>query len=358
MAVVSQGRTTVHPRRKPVQQSSECGKDDVNSRSLMLMRVKAIIRQEATALERLSERIDDHICMLVDYILASTGIVVVCGIGKSRLVGEKISATLASTGTRSITLDATDALHGDLGRVRAGDVIIVLSNSGETAELMQLVRAVRQLSVKIAAITGRANSSLAQAADFAINIGPIEEACALGLAPTTSTTAMAAIGDAVALVLQERRGFTRRDYARLHPGGTLGLELMRVRDLMWPLDAIPVFRPDTPLSRVLLSMCGASRKSGVAVIVDERPKAVGILIGETVRRSVERGAAPDLNDPVERYMQHPIAPISGHAFVAEAARLFCQQEAELMPVQDEQQRFVGLICREDALKPSWTGDIS
>ncbi|MEI8703468.1 KpsF/GutQ family sugar-phosphate isomerase [Mesorhizobium sp. ISC15] len=318
---------------------------------VMLERARAIIRQEAAALESLSNRIDENICILADYILSSTGIVVVCGIGKSRLVGEKISAILASTGTRSITLDPVDALHGDLGRVRAGDVILALSNSGETAELLQLIRPVRQLPVIVAAITGRASSSLAQAADVVLDIGLMQEACALGLAPTTSTTAMAAMGDALALILQERRGFTRQDFARLHPSGSLGRELMRVRDLMWPLEAIPVFRPDTPLSQALLSMCRDSRRSGVAAVVDERFKVVGILVGESIGRLVERGATPDLNDPVERHMQPPLKAIPGHAFLDQAVQLFRQHEIELLPVHDDQERFVGLISRQDILGP-------
>ncbi|MER9216824.1 KpsF/GutQ family sugar-phosphate isomerase [Mesorhizobium sp. M0663] len=318
----------------------------------MLERARAIIRQEAAALENLSNRLDENICVLAEYILSATGIVVVCGIGKSRLVGEKISAILASTGTRSITLDPVDALHGDLGRVRAGDVILALSNSGETAELLQLIRAVRQIAVIVAAITGRASSSLARAADVVLDIGPMQEAGALGLAPTTSTTAMAAMGDALALILQERRGFTRHDFARLHPGGSLGRELMRVRDLMWPLESIPLFRPDAPLSLALLSMCRAPQKLGVAAVADERCNLIGILIGESIGRLTECGATPDLSDPVERHMQPPLATISGNAFLDEAAQLFGHHEIELMPVHDDQGKFVGLISRQDVLKPS------
>ncbi|MER8563490.1 KpsF/GutQ family sugar-phosphate isomerase [Mesorhizobium sp. M0578] len=317
----------------------------------MLERAKAIIRKEAAALEALSNRIDEHICVLADYILRSTGTVVVCGIGKSRLVGEKISAILASTGTRSITLNPVDALHGDLGRVRAGDVILALSNSGETAELMQLIRAVRQLPVILAAITGRATSSLAQAADVVIDIGSMQEAGALGLAPTTSTIVMAATGDALALILKERRGFTREDFARLHPGGSLGRELTRVRDLMWPLELIPVLPPDTPLSLALLSMCRASRKSGVAAVIGEGCKVVGILTGESIGR-LEGGAIPDLNDPVERHMQQLFTAISGDAPLDKVAQLFRQHEIELMPVHDDQDRFAGLISRHDVLNPS------
>lgn len=350
MTLVGYRSTVPRPHGEPAQQYTESGRD-LSSKIVMLERAKAIISQEAAALETLSNRVDDHICVLADYILSSTGIVIVCGVGKSRLVGEKISAVLASTGTRSITLDPVDALHGDLGRVRDGDVILALSNSGETAELMQLIRAVRQLPVIVAAITGRATSSLAQAADVVIDIGSIQEACALGLAPTTSTTAMAVMGDALALVLQERRGFTRHDFARLHPGGSLGRELMPVRDLMWPLEAIPVFRPDTPLSLVLLSMCRASRKLGVAAVVDEGGNVVGTLNGESIGRSAECGAPLDLSDPVKRHMQPPLNTISGRAFLDQAAQLFRQHEVELIPVLDDQDKFAGLISRQDVLKP-------
>lgn len=350
MAIVNPKRTVLRPHGEAAQTNIECSGDHDISKIVMLERARAIIRQEAVALERLSDRIDESVCMLADHILSSTGIVLVCGVGKSRLVGEKISATLASTGTRSIMLDPVDALHGDLGRVRAGDVILALSNSGETAELMPLIRAVRQLPVIVAAITGRAISSLAQAADVVIDIGSIKEACALGLAPTTSTTAMAAMGDALALILQERRGFTRQDFARLHPGGSLGWELTRVRDLMWPLEAIPVFGPDTPLSLALLSMCRASRKLGVGAVLSGRSKVVGILIGESIGRLVDGGATPDLNDPVRRHMQPPLTAISVHALLDQAAQLFRQHEIELLPVHDDQERFVGLISRQDVLK--------
>lgn len=326
-----------------------CSRD---SEMLMLDRARAILRHEAAALEALSNRIDQSICKLANCILTSPGVVVVCGIGKSRLVGKKISATLASTGTRSITLDPVDALHGDLGRVRPGDLILALSNSGETAEIMQLICAARQLSVIVALITGRASSPLAQAADVILDIGPIEEACALGLAPTTSTTAMLAVGDALALLAQERRGFSRHDFARLHPAGSLGRGLLTVREVMWPLDSIPILRPNTPLSIALLSICGAPRRTGVAAIVGDSGRVIGLLTGEAISRLVESAAAPDLSDPVERHMLHPTAWIPGNASLDEAVQLFHRYGIDLVPVYDEQESFIGLIFRQDVLRPT------
>ncbi|KUM24051.1 hypothetical protein AU467_31630 [Mesorhizobium loti] len=339
----------INRRRRTLQPdiAVQYGTDQSDINAVMLERTRAIIRQEAAALETLSDRVDERICTLANHILSSNGIVVVCGIGKSRLVGEKISATLAATGTRSITLDPVDALHGDLGRVSMGDVILALSNSGEAAELMLFIRAVRQFPVIIAAITGRATSSLALSANVVLDIGPMEEACALGLVPTTSTTAMAAMGDALALVVQERRGFKREDFARLHPGGNLGRKLMRVRDLMLPLEAIPLFRPDTPLSLVLLSMCRTCRRFGGAAVIGERCKIIGIFLAESLGQQVERGVLLDFNEPVERYMQPPLAAISEHALLDEAARYFHQLEIELVPVHDDQDKFIGLISRQD-----------
>jgi arabinose-5-phosphate isomerase len=191
-------------------------------RRQMLKRARQVVRLEAQALHHLARRLDGRICTVADRILRAEGIVVVTGVGKSRLVGEKISATLASTGTRSITLDATDALHGDLGRLRQGDLLLCISNSGETEELKRLAAAARSFGVTIVAITGNAASSLAGLSDLVLDIGPMPEACPLGLAPTTTTTAQMALGDALAMVLLERRGFTREDFARWHPAGTLG----------------------------------------------------------------------------------------------------------------------------------------
>lgn len=192
-----------------------------SGRRQMLRRAKQVIRLEAQALIHLAHRLDGQICAVADLILRSEGIVVVTGVGKSRLVGKKISATFASTGTRSITLDPTDALHGDLGRLRMGDLLLCISNSGETEELKRLATAARTFGVTIVAITGNAGSSLAQLSDFVLDIGSMPEACPLGLAPTTTSTAQMALGDALAMVLQERRGFTREDFARFHPAGKL-----------------------------------------------------------------------------------------------------------------------------------------
>jgi len=201
----------------------------IHGTPMMLQRAKSFIRVEATALIALAERLTEELCIAASEILASQGKVILCGVGKSQLIGEKISATLASTGTPSFPLDPTDAVHGDLGRISASDIIIVLSNSGETQELLRVVEFVKRIPIKIVAMTGNRHSTLARQADIVLDIGQQREACPLGLAPTTTTTAMMALGDALALIVLEQRGFTQEDFARLHPGGTLGQKAARLR---------------------------------------------------------------------------------------------------------------------------------
>ena len=322
------------------------------SRQWMLDRAREVIRDEAAALDALSARLNEQICVLADLILSSPGIVVVSGVGKSRLVGEKISATLASTGTRSIALDPLDALHGDLGRVGPGDIFLGLSNSGETRELKDLVRAVKTLPIAVAVMTGRATSSLALAADVVLDIGATQEACSLGLAPTTSTTVMMALGDALALILHEKRGFTRADFARVHPGGSLGKELMRVSDLMWPLESIPVLSPDTPLAQALVAMCRPSRVSGVAVVLGGRAALVGILTGTSIEDAFRRGEAPSLAERVDAHMQSPRGAVRDDASAQEAARAFRNHSEDMLPVEDRAGRFVGLLSRREVLPAS------
>lgn len=319
------------------------------SRQQMLEHARDVIRHEAMALDALSGRINDQICVLADRILAAPGTVVVSGVGKSLIVGEKISATLASTGTRSIVLDPVDAMHGSLGRVGPGDIFLALSNSGETAELLQVVRAVRALPAAVAVMTGRSGSSLARAADIVLDIGVMQEACSLGLALTTSTTAMMALGDALALILLARRGFTRQDFARLHPGGSLGRELMHVRDLMWPLEGIPVLSPDTTLAQALVAMCRRARVSGVAVVLDARARPVGVLTNEAVEQALGRGAQPDLTILVEAHMESPRGTVRDDAPALEAMQLFRRGGCEVLVVEDSAARFVGLLPRAAVL---------
>lgn len=312
----------------------------------MLERARAVIQFEAMALMRLSKTVDAQLCILANHILSSDGAVVVSGVGKSRLVGEKISATLASTGTPSIVLDPLDAIHGDLGRLRCEDTLLLLSKSGETEELIALIRAARRLDVAVAVMTASDMSSLAKMADVVLCIGSMQEACALGLAPTTTTTAMMALGDALAIVMQERRGFGRRDFAHLHPGGSLGRGLMRVRDFMCELDRVPVVTPDTPLSQVLTMMCGISMKSKTAVVVDARSRLLGTISANCICTAVTDGDQSELRSPVAKHMTRPIATIGEHDSVIDAERIFRQCGQELLPVMSGSDRLIGVLAGE------------
>ncbi len=196
---------------------------------------REVLRPEASALAALALRLDHSFCQTVDLIFGCRGSVIVSGIGKAGLVGQKIAATLASTGTRSHFLHPAEAAHGDLGRVSHDDIALILSQSGESEEVIRLLLSLAALHVPLIAVTGRRHSQLARGARVVLDLGPITEACFLGLAPTTSTTAMMALGDALALVLSRMRGFTAAQFARFQPGGSLGRKLARVRDAMRPL---------------------------------------------------------------------------------------------------------------------------
>src|SRR5437588_7635079 len=208
---------------------------------------RGVLRAEAAAIEQLCARIDGDFSEAVERILACSGRVVVTGMGKPGFIAQKISATFASTGTPSLFLHPAEALHGDLGRLVPGDLVLALSNSGETDELIRLLPALKRMNVPIIALTGDASSQLARAADLVLDIGPVSEACPLGLAPTASTVALLALGDALAMSVLDRREFSPEKFAALHPGGALGRQLLRVRDVMRTGASNPVVREDAPL---------------------------------------------------------------------------------------------------------------
>ena len=222
---------------------------------------RAILRQEGEALLQLAEQLDRPFCRAVDYLFQCRGCVIVSGMGKAGLVGQKIAATLASTGTRSHFLHPAEAIHGDLGRIHRDDVVLMLSHSGETEEVVRLLPSLQALPVPILAVTGRPHSSLAQRATVTLWIGAIAEAGRLQLAPSTSTTAMLALGDALALVTSQRRGFSREDFARFHPGGSLGRQLARVEDLMRPAEQCRVAIDTQSVRHVLVSLGRPSSNS-------------------------------------------------------------------------------------------------
>lgn len=253
---------------------------------MSLETARKVLEIEAKALRELMERLDAGFVRAVDILLACQGRVVVTGMGKSGLVGQKISATFSSTGTPSFFLHPAEALHGDLGRLVRQDVLVALSYSGESEELLRLLDTVKRLAIPLISLTGNLNSTLAQASDVVIDVGIRQEACPLGLAPTASTTAMLAMGDALAMALLERRGFNEEDYAALHPAGGLGVKLRRVENVMHSGEQAPRVRPTTLLPEVIYEM---SRKGlGHTAVVDDSERLLGVISDGDLRRFFQR----------------------------------------------------------------------
>jgi arabinose-5-phosphate isomerase len=314
-----------------------------------LRRAAEVIQLEARAIEALSGRLGRDFSRAVDLILACKGMVVVTGMGKAGLVGAKLSATLASTGTPSIALHPTEALHGDLGRIRASDVVLVLSNSGETEEVRALLPHVRRIGATIVAVTGTSDSSLARLADCVLDMGAAPEACPLGLAPTASTSAMMALGDALAMVVLAERGFSREDYARYHPGGSLGRRLLRISEVMRRGRELPLVRLGTRVKEAVLTMSRTPGRPGAALIVDESGRLRGIFTDGDLRRLLEGGSAAWLERPVDEFMGKSPKRLGPDALVDDAERLLRENRIDQVAVVDEAGIAVGLIDVQDLL---------
>jgi arabinose-5-phosphate isomerase len=247
---------------------------------------RKVLEIEAQAIAELIPRIDGDFARAVEMLLTCRGRVVVTGMGKSGIIGQKISATLASTGTPSLVLHPADAIHGDIGRIVKEDLVLALSSSGDTEELLALLPSIKRLAVPLVAMTGNPRSALAAAADVHLDVSIRQEACPLGLAPTASTTAALALGDALAMALLERRGFTVDDFAVLHPGGQLGRKLLRVEDLMHTGEGVPRVGATTQMKDVLFEM--TRKRLGFTTVVDSDGRLLGMISDGDLRRQMER----------------------------------------------------------------------
>jgi len=252
----------------------------------ILKRARDVLDIEARGIWSLGDRLDENFVRAVDLLYHCKGKVVVTGLGKSGLICRKISATLSSTGTPSLFLHAGDANHGDMGMINKGDVVLAISNSGETEEILKFVPIVKRLGVKLIAMTGNSGSNLSTAADVVLNAGVKEEACPMGLSPTASTTAALALGDALAVVLLEKKGFKEDDFALRHPGGTLGRKLLlRVEDLMHREADLPLVGQKTPMKEAILVI--TSKRLGVTGVTDERGNLIGAITDGDLRRGLQ-----------------------------------------------------------------------
>jgi arabinose-5-phosphate isomerase len=245
---------------------------------------RRVLETEARAILGLIPQLDGSFVKAVDLLNGTSGRVIVTGMGKSGIIARKIAATLSSTGTAALFLHPAEALHGDLGVVQSGDVVVALSQSGETAELVRLLEAIRRIGARLISITGRASSTLGQASDVTLGCHVAEEACPMNLAPTASTTAALALGDALALALSHRKGFKEEHFADLHPGGQIGKRLMRVEALMTAGDAVPMVRPDTPMLDVIREI--TRKRLGMTVVADGDGRLAGIVTDGDLRRHI------------------------------------------------------------------------
>ncbi|RMG58848.1 MAG: KpsF/GutQ family sugar-phosphate isomerase [Deltaproteobacteria bacterium] len=247
---------------------------------------REVLKIEADSLVEVMEKVDESFVEAVRLLRETKGKVVLTGMGKSGLIGKKIAATLASTGTPAFFVHPAEAIHGDLGMLMSEDCLVVLSNSGETPEIVSLLPTVKRMGVKIIALLGRKDSTISRHADVVIDVGVSREACPLGVAPTSSTTAALAVGDALAVVLLKEKGFSLEDFAMLHPGGALGRRLKLVSDIMHRGDEIPLVRPETLLKDVLYEI--SSKRLGITGVVDEEGKLIGVITDGDLRRAMER----------------------------------------------------------------------
>jgi len=309
---------------------------------------REVLEIEARAIADLVPLLGESFDKAVDLVLRCKGRVVVSGIGKAGLIGNKLSATLASTGTPSYALHPAEAIHGDLGRVLAEDVVILLSNSGESKEIIQLIDPLQRIGATLVAMTGNSESTLARNVDLTLDCGRVLEACPLGLAPTASTAALLALGDALAMTVLKERGFGTQDYARYHPGGALGRRLMRASEIMRSGENVTLVDPDMDARHVLLAMNRTPGRPGAAMVVGEDGKLVGFFTDGDLARNLQQGL-DFLSEPISKVMiENPIT-ISPDRLASEAFALLREKRVDQVPVVDEENRPLGLIDVQDLL---------
>ena len=312
---------------------------------------RGVLATEAAAVSAMAERLSEEFERAVQMIHDCTGAVILTGMGKAGIIAQKISATLASTGTLSYYLHPADALHGDLGRVQKSDIMLVLSYGGETDEISRLLNILAKIGIKIIAITARESSTLARKADLALLLGEIVEACPLGLAPTTSTTCMLALGDALAMAVMKMRNFAEQDYAVYHPGGSLGRRLSKVDELMSFHRGrnLPVAPDNLTVRQALAAVTHLSKRSGAILLVDKDGKLTGVFTDADLRRLLEKGIESVLDEPIATVMTRDPKRIRSGTESWEAARIFEEYRVDELPVVNKADEPVGLIDVQDLI---------
>ena len=314
----------------------------------VIKRAKQVLDIESCAIQELKKRVGVNFKEALKLMLKTKGRVIVSGMGKTGIIAQKFSATLASTGTPSLFLHTAEAIHGDLGKVTRDDVVIVLSNSGATEEIKQLLPLLKKIGVKVIALTGNKKSALAKYSDVVLDVSVKKEACPLGLAPTASTTATLAMADALSVCLLELKGFKAKDFAFFHPAGALGKRLLlKVEDIMRTGRANPVVKENEPVSSVLLKITQA--RSGSASVVDKGGRLVGIFTDGDLRRHLETDKNLTRRKIKEVMTRNPLT-ISRDKLAAEAIHILEEKKIDEVPVVDSKHRPIGLLDVQDLLR--------
>ncbi|QEG33620.1 KpsF/GutQ family sugar-phosphate isomerase [Bythopirellula goksoeyrii] len=310
---------------------------------------RQVVQAESRALTGLAKNLDDNFIAAVEWIYNLPGDLIITGMGKAGHIAQKLAATFASTGTRAHFLHPAEAIHGDLGRVQSGDLVLVLSQSGETAEILSLLPSFADFDVRIVAITASQESTLGCNADITIELGSLDEACALGLAPSTSTTAMLALGDAIALVVSRLRGFEAEDFARFHPGGSLGLKLSNIESHMRPLKDCRLASERATIREVLVTCTKPGRRSGAIMLVDQRGCLTGLFTDSDLARLIENRQDHALDAPVSQVMIKYPTTVTIGAKMNTAIELLADRKISELPVVDTEGCPQGLIDITDVM---------
>jgi len=311
---------------------------------------RSVIEIEADAIKSMTCVVDKSFAAAVEMIYKASGSVIVTGMGKAGIIGEKISATLASTGTPSHFLHPAEAVHGDLGRVQQNDIILALSYSGESDEILRLINSIKQREIKLISITGENDSRLARHSDVVLCIGKLTEACPLGIAPSVSTTCMLALGDSIAFTLMKARDFGPEDYARFHPGGSLGAKLITVgQSMMFKHgEELPLtFAGDT--IKQMLDKTAQMKRKGAVMVVDKSGKLAGIITDADLRRALAKDGKGFLEHKVSEIMTADCKRVTEDTLAAEAMAIFHKYRIDELPVVDGENRPVGLIDVQDVV---------
>jgi arabinose-5-phosphate isomerase len=330
------------PRRRPAPAPNLTPEEQLRA-------AREIVRREAAGVWKVSYRLSSSFCEAVKLLFTCRGCAIVTGMGKAGLIGQKIAATFSSTGTRAHFLHPAEAFHGDLGRIHPDDVVVMLTQSGETAEVVQLLPSLRGFGVPLVAITSSRLTTVGEAAEVVIELGDLEEVCSLGLAPSTSTTAMLAVGDALALVLSKMRNFQADDFARFHPGGALGRRLSRVDDMMRPLAECRQALDTLTVREVIVACSRPGRRTGAIMLTDAAGQLTGLFTDSDLARLFERRDEAALDRPIREVMAARPTTVPSGTRVAEAVALLAKRKFSELPVVDDAGRPIGLVDVTDVV---------